>query len=123
MSKESYTVRQIKKLYDIKTDYQYVKTGDRILIRTFIIFKPKEITVMTPFTCISDGKFYYYFKENRLSFEYFEYIRNDCMPILSYTQQEYFLDNFCEMLSYNELNRVLKSKGYNVSFSPPNTEI
>lgn len=30
------------------------------------------------------------------------------MPILAYTQQEYFLDNFCEELAKEEYENVLR---------------
>ena len=35
------------------------------------------------------------------------YLRKDEIPILSYTQQEYYLDNFCEELVEKEYQRLL----------------
>ena len=119
--KESYTVRQVKKLYDISvestTDMGF---NNKILVKVYIDFTPEEVTEMTYTDCTSYGEWYYYPETNQLSFEDFIYIRRDVMPILAYTEEEYHLDNFCEDLGYEELNRALNSLGYDVNFLSPN---
>jgi len=118
--KESYTVRQVKKLYDIHVGSStHVDFSNKILVKVYIDFTPKEVTEMTSAECTSYGKWYYYPETNKLSFEDFIYIRRDEMPILSYTEEEYHLDNFCEDLGYKELNKSLNSLGYEVNFLSP----
>jgi hypothetical protein len=119
-TKESYTVKQVKKLYDISVESTTnMDFNNRILVKVYIDFTPEEVTEMTNTECTSYGKWYYYPETNQLSFEDFIYIRRDVMPILAYTEEEYHLDNFCEDLGYEELNRALNSLGYDVNFLSP----
>ena len=107
---ESYTLRQIKKLYDIEVSSTHYEgfNFEYVIIKVYIDFIPKEITTMTPSECTSYGKFKYNKIKDKIEWEDFIYIRKEEMPILAYTQQEYFLDNFCEELAKEEYENVLR---------------
>lgn len=114
---ESHIVDTIKKLYDVEVNSTYFALN-AATVKVYVDFIPKEITTMTPDEARSYGKWFYYPDTNKLSWEDFTYIRKGDMPILNYTQGEFYLDNYCEKLAYEELNRVLRENGFDVEFNP-----
>jgi hypothetical protein len=122
--KESAVIKVIKKLYDITVESSHISLPNKlIVIKVYISFTPKEIKAMSPELCLSCGKWVYNIESGQLSLSDFTYIRNDTMPILSFMPVDYFLDSFCEDSSVEEVNRVLISLGYDVSFSLPNPDV
>ena len=106
---EAFTIKQIKKLYNIEVNSTYFIdwVNDGIIIKVYLDFIPKEETTMTPVEATSYAKYFYNFEKKKTSFEDMTYLRKDEIPILSYTQQEYYLDNFCEELAEKEYQRLL----------------
>lgn len=109
MGEEVYTIKQIKKLYDIEVSSTYSDYASSIIIKIYIDFIPKEITTMTPSEANSYAIFLYNKDSMRTSLEDMTYIRKDEMPILSYTQQEYYLDNYVEEIAEKEYKKLLNT--------------
>lgn len=104
-----YTIKAIKKLYDIDIDYTLSDySRNRVIIKIYLEFTPKEKTTLTPEKCTSSGKFLYDKTDGKVTWEDFIYIRKNEMPILNYTQQEYYLDNYCEDVINDKLKELIQ---------------
>ena len=97
------------------------KKHETLIIYSWIIFTPKEVNPFTPKTVnfysehqvtILDGQ------STNNSYEDANYIRKFEMPLLRYIQGEYYLDEFCEKMSYDKVieivNDFINGKNINV---------
>jgi|688.fasta_scaffold537761_2 hypothetical protein len=81
-----------------------------LIIYNWIVFTPKEVNEFTPKTV----NFYDKHKASIFgdlvskSYEDARYIRALEMPLLKYIQGEYYMDEFCEKLSNNKVDKIIE---------------
>jgi hypothetical protein len=100
--------------YDMFMDTRMtVRTLDNnhsLIIYNWIVFTPKEVNELTPKTV----NFYNKYKASIFgdlvskSYEDARYIRTFEMPLLKYIQGEYYLDDFCEKLSNDKVDKIIE---------------
>lgn len=107
-------ISHILKLYtiDVIPRYNYKRESSnnhaKLIVKVWINFTPKKVTTLTPDVSQSYGKWEYRWNGEKYesSFEDMTYIRKDEMPILSYIQAEYELDNFCEEIVLEKFREI-----------------
>jgi hypothetical protein len=80
------------------------------IIYNWIVFTPKEVNEFTPKTVNFYDKHQVSIFNNLVdnSYEDAKYIRTFEMPLLRYIQGEYYLDTFCEKLSNDKVDKIIK---------------
>ena len=95
---------------DTRMTVRTMGVNHSLIIYNWIDFTPKEVTEFTPKTV----NFYDKHKASIFgdlvskSYEDATYIRTFQMPLLRYIQGEYYLDIFCEKLSNDKVDRIIK---------------
>lgn len=78
-----------------------------IKVRIRLIFTPKDITPITPHGATALGTWNYDYNPKKTEFFDFIYLREEDMPILNYTQEEYEFNGYVEDIARKEYEKLI----------------